>query len=66
MKRFMHGLLATALSASVLAIEEPSRSNVSTTTWEIYGFVALVFVVGFGYVFWHQNKEKERKQRRER
>ena len=64
MKRFMHGLLAAALSAPAWAIDETPRSNTTTATWEIYGAVALVFVIAFGYVYWHQKREEEREKRR--
>ena len=66
MNRFMYGpygLLALALSAPAWAANEPS--NVTTTTWEIYGFVALVLVVGFAWVYWYQKREEKREKRDE-
>ena len=63
MYRLTHGLLSMVLSAPAWAANEPS--NVTATTWEIYGFVAVVFLMGFSYVLWSQEKEKKRKKRRE-
>jgi len=62
MNRLMHGLLAMVLSVPAWAADEPS--NATSTTWEIYGFIALVFIVGFAYVLWHQKKEEKREKHR--
>ncbi|OGA33062.1 MAG: hypothetical protein A3G80_06555 [Betaproteobacteria bacterium RIFCSPLOWO2_12_FULL_62_13b] len=58
----MHCLLAMVLSVPAWAADEPS--NATSTTWEIYGFVALVFVVGFAYVLWYQKKEEKPERHR--
>ncbi len=62
MNRLMHGLLAMVLSVPAWAADEPS--NTTSTSWAIYGFVALVFIVGFAYVIWYQKKEEEREKHR--
>ncbi len=62
MNRLMHGLLAMVLSVPAWAADEPS--NVTTTTWEIYGFIALAFVVAVAYVLWYQKKEEKREKHR--
>jgi len=66
MNRLMHALLAMTLAVPAWAAGDPSPPNVTTTSWEIYGAVAAVFVVGFAWVLWQQKKEKEREKRRER
>ena len=56
-------LLAGLLSA--VAHAQESKPNVNSTSWEIYGLVALVFIVAIGYAFWRQKRdsaEAERKQ----
>ena len=58
MNRLMHGLLAMASSTAVWADGE--TSNVTSTTWEIYGFIAVVFLVGVAWVLWKQKKEEKR------
>ena len=60
MNRLMHGFLAIVLSVPAWAADEPS--NVTSTDWVIYGFVALAFVVGFAYVLWYQKKEEKREK----
>jgi hypothetical protein len=62
MNRLMHGLLAMVLSVPAWAVDEPS--SVTGTQWEIYGFVALAFVVALAYVLWHQKKEEKREKHR--
>ena len=62
MNRLMHGLFAMVLSVPAWAADEPS--NVTSTNWEIYGFIAVVFVVGFAYVLWYQKKEEKREKHR--
>ena len=62
MNRLMHALLAMVLSVPAWAADEPS--NTTSTTWEIYGFVALVFVFCVAYVLWYQKKEEKREKHR--
>jgi len=62
MNRLMHCFLAMVFSVPAWAADE--RSNTTSTTWEIYGFIALVFVVGVAYVLWYQKKEAKREKHR--
>ena len=59
----MQALAAMLVSLSTWAVDEPAKSNVTTTTWEIYGAVGLVLLVGFLWVAWQQKREKEREER---
>ena len=62
MIRLMHWSSAMVLSVPAWAADEPS--NATSTTWEIYGFIALAFVVGLAYVLWYQRKEENREKNR--
>ncbi len=62
MKRLAYAcLFAPVLSAAAWA--DDSAANVTSTSWDIYGFVVLVFVVAMAYAFWYQRREKTRKDR---
>lgn len=63
MSRITHAVAAMILSAPVWADSAPS--NVTSTTWEIYGMVATVFIVGALWVVWYQKKENDREKRRQ-
>jgi hypothetical protein len=64
MKRLICTLLPVALATPAWAIDTQPPPNVTSTSWEIYGFVAVAFLVGFAWVAWQQKKEKEREKRR--
>jgi hypothetical protein len=62
MNRLMHGLLAMILCVPAWAADE--LPNLTSTSWEIYGFVALAFVVGFAWLLRIQKKEEKREKHR--
>jgi hypothetical protein len=64
MNSLQNGLLAMAFSAPAWAAAEPS--NVTTTTWEIYGFVLVAFVVGVAWVLWYKKREEKQEKREKR
>ncbi len=62
MKRLAYAcLFAPVLSAAAWA--DDSAANVTSTSWDIYGLVVLVFIVAMAYAFWYQRREKSRKER---
>jgi hypothetical protein len=62
MNRLMHFMFAMAMNVPAWAADEPS--NVTTTSWEIYGAVALALVVGLAWTIRYQKKEEEREKHR--
>jgi hypothetical protein len=50
-------------SSLVLALEQ-ERSNVTGTSWEIYGFVLAVVVIGALWLVLKARRDEKRKKRR--
>jgi len=65
MDRLLQGLGLFLLSCSAFAIDSEPTKTTTSTTWEIYGVVLAVLVVGFLWVAYQQKKEKDREQRRQ-
>ncbi len=61
--RLLQSLGLFLLSCSAFAFES-ERPNTTGTTWEIYGVVLAVIVIGLLWVFFRQKREKEREERR--
>ena len=60
--RLLHSLAGLLLSFPALAFEDPPTTT--KTTYEIYGFVVAVIVVGFLWAYFAQKKQREREERR--
>ncbi len=62
MMRLLNSLVWLLLSFPALAFEDPPTTT--KTTYEIYGFVIAVIIVGFVWAYFAQKKQREREQRR--
>ena len=62
MRKWLHGIGLLLPSVSALS-QEAERSNTTSTTWEIYGVVGIVLIVGFIFVYIKQKREEERNKR---
>ncbi len=57
MMKWLQGVSLLLLGFPALSAEA-ERPNVTSTTWEIYGLVFAVLVVGFLYAYWKQKKAR--------
>ena len=62
--RLLHSLVGLLLSFPALAFDNTEPPTTTKTTYEIYGAVLLVFIVGLLWAFYKQKKDRERQQRR--
>ena len=60
--RLLQALVLALLSFPALAFEDPPTTT--KTTYEIYGTVIGVIIVGFLWVIYQQKKERDRQERR--
>jgi hypothetical protein len=64
MKRLSFALLPCLFYSSLVMALEEQRSNVTQTTWEIYGMVLLVIVVGAVWLLLKSRHDEKKKKRR--
>ncbi len=60
--RLLNSLMWLVLSFPAFAFEDPPTTT--KTTYEIYGFVIAVLIIGFVWVYFAQKKQREREERR--